>query len=146
MLCRTLFCLLLYAASTTLGYGQRAVPKESLPPILPPYQEGVPKEIDNQPFPAHRIIDNIYYVGTRDFTSFLITSSQGHILINPGWPESVPLVQSSVRQLGFRFEDIKILLNSHAHVDHCGGTTKMKELTGAQVMVMDRDVPAIENG
>ncbi|MEO8125664.1 MAG: subclass B3 metallo-beta-lactamase [Bryobacteraceae bacterium] len=124
-----------------------AQPTVSLPPILLPWEADVhTNKVDNQPYPAHRIAGNLYYVGTAGYASFLITSDQGHILINPNFDDSVPLVQKSVEELGFRFRDIKIVLISHAHGDHCAGTARVKEFTGAQVMVMDADVETMENG
>ncbi|MCU1330241.1 MAG: Beta-lactamase [Bryobacterales bacterium] len=122
----------------------RAVPREPLPPILTPW-EIKPTTNDNAPFPGHKVIGNVYYVGTADYASFLITSEQGHILINPDFEDSVDIIRASVEKLGFKFRDIKILLISHAHGDHCAGLAKAKEMTGAQVMVMDADVPAIEH-
>lgn len=127
--------------------GRTAIPTTPLPPVLLPWDsDGHTRDVDNGPFPAHRVIGNVYYVGTADYASFLITSDQGHILINPDFEDSVALIQKSVEQLGFRFQDVKIILISHAHGDHCAGTARMKELTGAQVMVMDRDADVIENG
>jgi metallo-beta-lactamase class B len=99
-----------------------------------------------EPFPPHRIIGNIYYVGSKDLASFLITTPQGHILINSSLESSPPLIRKSVEQLGFRFSDIKILLISHAHFDHCAGSSLIEKLTGAQYMVMDTDVKEIEDG
>jgi metallo-beta-lactamase class B len=94
-------------------------------------------------FPPHKVIDNIYYVGTRSLAVFLITTPQGHILINSTYERNVPLIQKSVEQLGFKFSDIKILLGSHAHGDHQEGDAAVKQLTGAQVMAMAEDVPAL---
>ncbi len=91
------------------------------------------------------MIGNVYYVGTADYASFLITSDEGHILINPDYEDSVDLIKASVEKLGFKFQDIRIILISHAHGDHCAGTAKAKELTGAQVMVMDRDAELLEH-
>jgi metallo-beta-lactamase class B len=99
-----------------------------------------------EPFPPHRIIGNVYYVGSRGLASYLITTPQGHILINSSLAESVPLIRASIEQLGFHFSDVKILLISHAHWDHCAGSAAVKELTGAKYMVMDADVPEIEAG
>ena len=99
-----------------------------------------------EPFPAYRVMDNIYYVGSRGLASYLITTSEGDILINSSLESSVPLIRASVEKLGFRFTDIKILLISHAHWDHCAGSAKIKELTGAKYMVMDADVPVVEPG
>lgn len=93
-----------------------------------------------------RIAGNLYYVGSRDLSSYLITTPQGDILINSDFERSVPQIEHSVEELGFHFSDIKILLISHAHIDHAGGSALIKKLTGAKYMVMDADVPAIESG
>jgi metallo-beta-lactamase class B len=98
------------------------------------------------PFPPHRIIGNVYYVGSKDLAAFLITTPQGHILINSNLTSSPQQIKKSVEQLGFQFTDIKILLISHAHYDHCAGSALIKQLTGAKYMVMDADVPEIEVG
>ena len=98
------------------------------------------------PFPPFRIIGNLYYVGSQDLASYLIVTPQGSILINSNLEKSVPMIRESVEKLGFRFSDIKILLISHAHWDHCAGSAAVKELTGAKYMVMDADVPEIEAG
>src|SRR5712692_9675849 len=97
----------------------------------------------NKPFPAHKIIGNLYFVGTDNLGTFLITTPQGHILINSDFESTVPQIRTSVEKLGFKFTDVKILLGSHAHGDHMEGDSLVKELTGAQVMVMDQDVPAL---
>ena len=99
-----------------------------------------------EPFPAFRITDNLYYVGSKGSACYLITTSQGHILINSNVEAGVPLIRSSVESLGFKFSDIKILLISHAHWDHNGGAATIKKLTGAKYMVMDGDVPVVESG
>ena len=98
------------------------------------------------PFPPYRIIGNVYYVGSQGLAAYLITTPQGNILINSNLEKSVPMIRDSVEKLGFRFSDIKILLISHAHWDHCAGSAAVKELTGAKYMVMEADVPAIEDG
>ena len=97
----------------------------------------------NKPFPPHKVIGNVYFVGTENLGSFLITTPKGHILINSDFESTVPLIRKSVEQLGFKFTDIKIILGSHAHGDHMEGDALAKELTGAKVMAMDRDVPAL---
>ena len=98
------------------------------------------------PFPPHRVAGNIYYVGSQGLASYLIASPAGHILINSSLESSVPLIRSSIEKLGFSFKDVKILLISHAHWDHCAGSATVKQLTGARYMVMDADVPEIEAG
>jgi len=98
------------------------------------------------PFPAHHVIGNVYFVGSKGLGIYLVTTPQGNILINSGLDESVPMIQQSVEKLGFRFNDIKILLISHAHFDHDAGAARIKKLTGAKYMVMDSDVPVVESG
>ena len=95
-------------------------------------------------FPPHKVIGNIYYVGTRTLSSFLITTPEGHILINSTYERNVRTIEKSVTQLGFKFADVRILLGTHAHGDHQEGDALVKELTGAQVMAMREDVPALE--
>jgi metallo-beta-lactamase class B len=92
----------------------------------------------------HHIMGNIYFVGSETLSSFLVTTPQGHILINSTWEKNVPLIRQSVEKLGFKFNDIKILLTSHGHNDHVHGDAMIKELTGAQVMIMAEDVPLVE--
>jgi metallo-beta-lactamase class B len=99
-----------------------------------------------QPFPPFRIAGNLYYVGSADLASYLIVTPQGDILINSSLESSVPLIKKSVETLGFRFSDIKILLISHGHYDHCAGSAEMKRLTGAKYFVMDADVPVVDSG
>ena len=98
----------------------------------------------NQPFPAHKVIGNIYFVGTVNLGTYLITTPQGHILINTDFEETVPAIRASVEKLGFKFTDIKIILGSHAHGDHMEGDAMVKELTAARVMAMEQDVPALK--
>src|SRR3954453_6069781 len=71
-----------------------------------------------RPFPAHKIAGNVYYVGTEDLACYLLTSPDGHILINTGLADSTPLIRESISKLGFRLEDVKILLTMQAHFDH----------------------------
>ncbi|HEY2962689.1 MAG TPA: subclass B3 metallo-beta-lactamase [Pyrinomonadaceae bacterium] len=99
-----------------------------------------------EPFPAFRIAGNLYYVGSRGLASYLITTPQGHILINSDTEANVPLIRTSVESLGFKFSDIKILLISHAHWDHNAGSDTIKKLTGAKYMVMEEDVSVVESG
>jgi len=93
-----------------------------------------------------RVVGNVYYVGSKDLASYLITTPQGHILINSSLTSSVPLIEKNVEALGFHFKDVKILLISHAHWDHAAGSAEIKRLTGAKYMVMDSDVPVVESG
>jgi len=98
------------------------------------------------PFPPFRIAGNLYYAGSQDLASYLIATPRGLILINSSFEASVPLIRKSVESLGFRFSDIKILLISHAHSDHCAGSAQIIHLTGAKYYVMDGDVSVVESG
>ena len=99
-----------------------------------------------QPFDPLRIVGNIYYVGTRGLSSFLLVTPAGGILIDSGERESVPFIRASVERLGFRLSDVKMLLAGHAHFDHVGGHADLQRLTGAQVIVMDGDRDALASG
>lgn len=100
----------------------------------------------NQPVKPYRVIDNIYYVGAAEVTSFLIVTPEGHILLDSGFAETVPQIKQNIAQLGFRLQDVKILLNSHAHFDHAGGLAELKELTGAKIMASEADAALLANG
>ena len=89
----------------------------------------------NDPFPPHKVMDNLYYVGTKELASFLFVTPQGNILMNSNYETSVPVIRANVEKLGFKFSDTKILIAGHAHPDHVEGDTLVKELTGAQVVV-----------
>ena len=99
-----------------------------------------------EPFPPFRIAGNLYYVGSKDLASYLITTPQGNILINSDLETSPPLIRASIEKLGFKVSDVRILLISHAHWDHDGGSAAIKALTGAKYMVMDGDVSVVESG
>jgi len=100
----------------------------------------------NRPFPPFRVIGNIYYVGSNAIAQYLITTPQGHILLDSGFEASVPRLADNVRALGFRVEDVKLLLASHAHIDHVQGHAAAHRLTGAQVIVSAPDAPVIASG
>lgn len=109
---------------------------------------GIPRDMRawNRPFPPYRVIGNIYYVGSKGVAQYLITTPQGHLLLDTGFEVSVPRLADNVRALGFRFEDVKILLTSHAHIDHVQGHARARQMTGAQVVVSAPDAPFIESG
>jgi CubicO group peptidase (beta-lactamase class C family)/glyoxylase-like metal-dependent hydrolase (beta-lactamase superfamily II) len=99
-----------------------------------------------EPFPAHKVIGNVYYVGSKDLATYLITTPEGHILINSGFERTVPLIKKSVESLGFKMTDVKILLASHAHSDHVAGHALLQKITGAKVYVMRGDDQVIASG
>jgi metallo-beta-lactamase class B len=97
----------------------------------------------NQPAEPFRIVGNVYFVGTSGLGVYLIATPAGHVLLDSGFPESVPLIAASVAQLGFRFEDVRILLASHAHIDHVGGHALVRQRVGARVLIAERDAPRL---
>ena len=93
-----------------------------------------------------RIVGNLYYVGSQDLAAYLVVTPAGNILINSNLATSPPQIKASIEKLGFRASDTKILLISHGHFDHAAGSARMKQMTGAEYMVMDDDVPLVESG
>lgn len=110
---------------------------------IAPAQTNTP---DNQPAEPFRIADHVYYVGSSDIASYLIVTPAGDILIDGGYESTVPIIQANVEKLGFQLRDVKILLNTQAHYDHSAGLARLKQLTGAKLMVSEEDAPLIEAG
>ncbi len=107
-----------------------ATSQQSLPTAVPPF----------------KIAGNLHYVGTSDVTAFLFTSAAGHILVDTTYEKTAPFVAEGIRALGFKLEDVKIILSSHAHFDHVGGHALMKKLTGAEVVAIAEDAINLESG
>lgn len=97
-------------------------------------------------FPAHKIAGNLFYVGTEDLACFLIRTDAGHILINTGLADSAPLIRASFAELGFRLEDVKILLTMQAHFDHTAAMRELQKISGARVFATEADAPILEDG
>jgi metallo-beta-lactamase class B len=140
----TIAILYIVLAATTFS----SVALGQSPNAAPQAQSGIPGVPPDwvNPFPPHRVMGNIYYVGSEGLASYLITTPKGNILINSSLEQSVPLIQASIEKLGFKISDTKILLISHAHYDHCAGSAKIKAITHAKYMVLDADVPVVESG
>ncbi len=100
----------------------------------------------NQRIPPYKIIGNVYYVGADDITSYLITTPQGHILINEGYEETAPIILASIRELGFQPSDVKFLLNGQAHFDHVAGLRAVQKGTGGKIWSSEREVAVLESG
>lgn len=100
----------------------------------------------NVPATPHRVVGNIYYVGTTELSTFLVTTPAGHILLDPSFDETVPIIRDGIRALGFRYEDVRVLLNSQAHYDHAAGLARVKRETGARVEAMGEDAALLEAG
>src|SRR6187401_851183 len=99
-----------------------------------------------RPFPPFRIIGNIYWVGSYDLSTYLITTPQGNILINTGVGDTAQQIRKSVEQLGFKLSDTKILTATHGHFDHVAGMAELKRLTGARLIISEPDKPLLETG
>ena len=100
----------------------------------------------NTPTEPFKMIGNVYYVGTDGLASYLITSPQGHILVDTVMPEATSQIKANIEKLGFKVTDIKYLLNTHAHIDHTGGLAEMKQASGAQLVAGEADKPLLEGG
>jgi metallo-beta-lactamase class B len=135
----------------------QAASAQSLPPNLPT-KEQLAKDNNlflalarkalkwEDPEEPVKIVGPIYFVGTKGLGAFLITTSEGHILMNTGMPSSGPMIVGSIKKLGFKPEDIKLMINGHAHIDHAGAFSHFKKLTGAQMAIMNDDVALLESG
>lgn len=98
------------------------------------------------PYEPFRVAGNLYYVGTYDLACYLITTGEGNILVNTGLAESVPMIRKNIESLGFRYDDIKILLTTQAHFDHVAGMAEIKKDTGAKMMVQKGDAQVLADG
>ncbi len=100
----------------------------------------------NEPYEPFTVIGNIHYVGTAGVSSFLITTPDGHFLIDGILPQSVPQIASNISALGYDVRDVRYLLNSHAHFDHAGGLAGLQRLSGAVMVASAADKPVLEAG
>ena len=100
----------------------------------------------NKPQAPFRVFGNTYYVGPHGLSSVLITSPGGHVLIDGDLPESAPLIADNIRSLGFRIEDVKLLVNSHVHLDHAGGIAELQRRTGARVVASEWSANVLKKG
>jgi metallo-beta-lactamase class B len=117
----------------------------ALLPLAAPPAIAATRQEDPQAAPF-RIVGNLYYVGGTGHGSYLVSTPKGLVLINSDYPDSPPLIRQSVEKLGFKWSDIKILLISHAHIDHDGGSAQIVKETGAKYAVMQGDVDVVETG
>lgn len=111
-------------------------------------QSGVPRAMRawNRDYPPFRVVGNIYYVGSTGVAQFLVTTPEGHFLLDSGFAASVPRLRANVESLGFRFADVKFLLTSHAHIDHVQGHAEVRRLTGATVVASAADARVVAAG
>ena len=114
-------------------------------PAGPPTAGGAAAAL-KAPFTPFHIIGNIYYVGSAGLACYLITTPAGNILLDTGYPDMAPMIESNIKTLGFKLADTKMLINSHAHIDHGGGMAQLKMETGGQLVAMAQDAPYFESG
>jgi metallo-beta-lactamase class B len=100
----------------------------------------------NAPQEPFRLYGNTFYVGTRGLSAVLVTSDAGHILIDGGLPESAPLIAANIRKLGFRPEQVRLIVNSHVHFDHAGGIAALQTLSGAEVAASPWSADVLRGG
>ena len=127
--------MLMFFASVTVLFAQQRISS----PVGPP-------ENWVRPFEGFRVIGNLYGVGSYDLSVFLITTDDGHILINTGLRDSTQMIRNNIESLGFRLEDVKILLTQQAHWDHTAALAEIKEITGAEIWATVRDARVLEDG
>jgi metallo-beta-lactamase class B len=115
----------------------------------PPAQGGARDGAANPtkaPYPPFHIIGNIYYVGSAGLACYIIKTTKGLVLLDSGYPDMASQIEGNITALGFQLSDVKILINSHAHIDHGGGMGELKMATGAKLAAMAEDAPYFENG
>ena len=127
--------MLMFFASVTIVFAQQRISS----PVGPP-------ENWVRPFEGFRVIGNLYGVGSYDLSVFLIATDDGHILINTGLRDSTQMIRNNIESLGFRLEDVKILLTQQAHWDHTAALAEIKEITGAEIWATVRDARVLEDG
>ena len=127
----------LVALMSLTAAAQAQTPKDLLAALLVKW---------NKPTEPFKMIGNVYYVGTDGLASYLITSPQGHILVDTVMPEATSQIKANIEKLGFKVTDIKYLLNTHAHIDHTGGFAELKQASGAQMVAGEADKPLLEGG
>src|ERR1700681_1454789 len=99
-----------------------------------------------KPFPPFQMVGNVYWVGTYDLSSYLITTPAGHILVNTALAQTIPRIKAGIEQLGFKLSDVKILTATHGHFDHVAGLAQLKQMTGARVVMSEQDAELLESG
>ncbi|MEA2692495.1 MAG: metallo-beta-lactamase class [Acidobacteriota bacterium] len=115
-------------------------------PVLAHAQADPTSRSWNLPVEPYRIAGNLYYVGASDITSYLITTPEGNIVLDGGFAETAPMIAANIQKLGFKVEEVKILLSTHAHFDHAGGLAELKKRTGAPLYAGAADADLLARG
>jgi metallo-beta-lactamase class B len=137
-----LFILAISVATAGTANAQAPTPQGAAPPAV---AQNAPNSM-KAPYAPFHIIGNIYYVGSAGLACYIIKTSQGDILLDSGYPDMASQIEANAQQLGIKLSDVKILINSHAHIDHGGGMSQLKMDTGAKLVAMAEDAPYFENG
>lgn len=129
-------------------HAQGGPPAQGTPPAGGPSPGGAAAAMAamKAPYTPFHIIGNIYYVGSTGLSCYLITSSAGEILLDTGYPDMAPQIEANIQTLGYKLSDVKLLINSHAHIDHGGGMAELKQATGGKLVAMAEDAPYFESG
>jgi metallo-beta-lactamase class B len=138
----TLIAVVTAATLPTAGVAQKG------DPLTAAYPESVCRSCAawNQGQSPFRLFGNTYFVGTRGLSALLITSTEGHVLIDGGLPNSAPLIIAGIESLGFDIGDVKLILNSHAHFDHAGGIAALQRASSARVAASGPSAQVLERG
>lgn len=138
--------MLLLAAAVSAA--RAAEPADPVDALVAPYPADACSDCAewNAPQAPFRIHGDTYYVGTRGLAALLVTSPEGHVLIDAGLPDSAPLIMENIATLGFDIRDVQVILNSHAHFDHAGGIAALQRASGARVVATPASAEAIRRG
>jgi metallo-beta-lactamase class B len=142
--------LALVIAAPTKAYAQGAPPPAA--PAGPGAQGGPPPNMAQmvasmkEPFAPFHVIGNIYYVGSKGLACYIIATKDGEILLDTGYPDMAQQIEGNIQKLGYKLSDVKILIDSHSHIDHAGGVAELKSATGAKLMSLAEDAPYLESG
>lgn len=144
-----LLCVpVIFGAGTSFAQGDDHSEDTAYAALIQPYPDSLCASCFtwNTPQEAFRIYGNAYYVGTQGLSAILITSDEGHVLIDGALPNSAPLIEANIETLGFELADVKLILNSHPHYDHAGGIAALQHLSGARVAAGPKSVPVLKQG
>ncbi len=128
---------------------------QAAPPAAPPAAQGAPAGTPNmaqltaqmkEPFAPFHVIGNIYYVGSKGLSCYIISTKDGLILLDTGYPDMASYIEGNIQKLGYKLSDVKIIIDSHSHIDHAGGVGELKSATGAKLMSLAEDAPYLESG
>jgi metallo-beta-lactamase class B len=140
-------CTLALAVLSVVGLGTASLGQTREEPASSPKLAEASKELKWEvPTTPTKVVGPIYYVGTTGLSSWLITTPRGHILLNTGLPSSGRMIAESIRQLGFRPEDIRVIIIGHAHIDHVGAVAELQKLSGAGVLAMEQEADLLQSG